>query len=69
LRVKDLIWAFEMKLTTGPRKGDLDRLKKTAAMIGADRLVLVSRSNQTIKGKGVVISGINGVPNLMTQIG
>ena len=69
LRIKGILWAFEMKLTTNPGKGDLDRMKKSAAMIGADRLVLVSRSNRTIKGRDVVITGIQGALNQITQIG
>jgi hypothetical protein len=61
LLIKATLWAFETKLTANPGKGDLDRMKKTAAMIGADRIVLVSRSNRTIEGRDEVITGIKGV--------
>ena len=43
-------------------------MKKTAAMIGADRKVLVSRSNRTIQGQDAIITGIKGVLNLMAEI-
>ena len=37
-------------------------------MIGADRKVLVSRSNRTIQGQAAMITGIKGVFNLMKEI-
>jgi uncharacterized protein len=37
-------WAIEIKLTTAPASADMDRLNKTADMIGADRRFLVSRT-------------------------
>jgi hypothetical protein len=37
-------WAVEIKLTTSPSPGDLARLEKCAAMIGASRAILVSRT-------------------------
>jgi hypothetical protein len=66
--LKRKLWAFEIKLTTSPGKRDLDRLKKTAAMIGADRSVLVSKSNRTIQGQDAVITGIKGVLKLMAAL-
>jgi len=68
LRVKGRLWAFEMKLTTSPGKRDLDRVRKTAAMIGADRIVLVSRSNRTIRGKDAIITGVKGLLDLIREI-
>ncbi len=68
LRIKRRLWAFEMKLTTSPGKRDLDRVKETADMIGVDRKVLVSRSNQTVQGQDAVITGVKGVLDLMAQV-
>jgi predicted AAA+ superfamily ATPase len=68
LRIKDRLWAFEMKLTTSPGRRELARMKKTAAMIGADHTVLVSRSNQTVQGQDAIATGIKGVLNLMAEI-
>jgi predicted AAA+ superfamily ATPase len=68
LRIKGRLWAFEMKLTTSPGKRDLDRMKKTAEMIGADRKVLVSRSNKTIQGQSSIITDVKGALNLMAEI-
>ena len=68
LRVKGRLWAFEMKLTTSPGKRDLDRVRKTAAMIGADRIVLVSRSNRTIRGQDTITTGVRGLLGLIPEI-
>jgi uncharacterized protein len=68
LRIKGKLWAFEMKLTTRPEKRDLDRVKKTADMIGVDRKILVSRSDQTLKGQDAVITGIKGIFDLMAEV-
>ena len=67
LRIKGELWAFEIKLTTSPGKRDLDRMKKTAAMIGADRNVLVSRSNRTVRGQDAVITGVKGALNMLAE--
>jgi hypothetical protein len=66
--LKRKLWAFEIKLTTSPGKRDLDRLKKTAAMIGADRSVLVSKSNRTIQGQDAVITAIKGFLKLIAAL-
>jgi len=43
--MKELI---EIKLTTAPATQDLDKLRKIQSLIGADRLVLLTRSSQVI---------------------
>jgi hypothetical protein len=68
LQIKDELWAFEIKLTTSPGKRDLDRMKKTASMIGADHKVLVSKSNRTIKGQDEIITGVKGALNMMVEV-
>ena len=47
------IWAIEIKLTSYPKKEALDRLKKTADLIGADNKVLISRTQTTIENANV----------------
>lgn len=49
------LWAVEIKLTTSPSPGDLERLNKVADMIGADRRVLVTQTPQP-HGRGRRIS-------------
>ena len=68
LRIQGRLWAFEMKLTTSPAKRDLDKVRKTAAMIGADRIVLVSRSNRTVRGQDAITTGVKGVLDLIPKI-
>jgi predicted AAA+ superfamily ATPase len=68
LRVKGELWAFEIKLTTNPARSDVNRMKKTAAMIKADRKVLVTRSNRTIQSRDAIIAGVKGVLDLMADI-
>ena len=44
-------WAVEIKLTSAPDSADLERLKRTAALVGADYSVLLSRVSQPVRGK------------------
>ncbi len=41
LRWRGLLWAFEIKLTTGPRSEDLVRLGRVAGLVGAERCALI----------------------------
>ena len=68
LRVKGRLWTFEMKLTTNPGQRDLEKLIKAAAMIHADRIVLVSRSNRTIRGQDAIATGVKGLLDLISEI-
>ena len=42
------VWAIEIKLTTAPGPEDFARLKKTAAMVGATKRILVSQTKSPI---------------------
>ena len=61
------IWAFEIKLSSAPGTNDLDRLKKTSALIGADKMVLISRTKKEIKGKNIVSTNLPGILTLLNQ--
>jgi len=61
LKLNGKIWAFEIKLSSTPGRDDLDRLRRTAAMIRADEMVLVSRTRKEISGAGVVSTNISGI--------
>ncbi|MBI2889909.1 MAG: ATP-binding protein [Nitrospirae bacterium] len=39
-------WAFEIKLSSAPGREDFDRLRKAGGLVGADKLVLVSRTER-----------------------
>ncbi|MEW6357000.1 MAG: ATP-binding protein [Planctomycetota bacterium] len=41
------LWAVEVKLTSSPSTGDMDRLDKAADLIGASRRFLVSKTSRT----------------------
>jgi len=58
-------WGFEIKLSGSPGRDELDRLKKAAEMVGADRKVLVSRTRREIEGAGVVSTNLYGVLRLL----
>lgn len=45
----DSRWAIEIKLTSNPSRGEFERLEKTADLIGADRRVLISRTDRAIE--------------------
>lgn len=41
------LWAVEVKLTASPSTADMDRLSKTADMVGASRRILVLKTSRT----------------------
>jgi predicted AAA+ superfamily ATPase len=41
-------WAIEVKLSSAPSPGDMDRLDRTADMIDASRRVLVSQTRRVV---------------------
>ena len=50
LELDNELWAIEVKLTTSPGPRDMNRLDKTADMIGATRRILVSQTKRTVGG-------------------
>ena len=58
-------WAFEIKLSGSPGRDELDRLKKAAEMVGADRKLLISRTRREIEGTDVVSTNLYGVLRLL----
>jgi len=58
-------WAFEIKLSGSPGRDDLERLKKAAAMVGADKKLLISRTQREIEGTDVVSTNLYGVLRLL----
>jgi hypothetical protein len=61
----DRIWAVEVKLTTAPSQGDLQRLENTAAMVGASERFLVSKTSETIGERTVSL----GIEALLERVG
>ncbi len=45
--------AVEIKLTSSPSRGDVEKLRKNAAMIGASRITFISRTTDVVEGGGV----------------
>ena len=48
------IWAFEIKLSGSSGRKEMDKLKRTSEMIGADKMVLISRTRKEILGKHII---------------
>lgn len=46
-------WAFEIKLSSAPAAADLRRLQNHAALVGADRVALISRTAEPVCSKAV----------------
>jgi predicted AAA+ superfamily ATPase len=63
------IWAFEIKLSGAPNLNELINLKKTAKMIGADRMVLISRTKDETKGEGVISTNLHGILKTLSSLG
>ncbi len=53
LKYRGHLWAFEIKLSSAPDAADLRRLQAHAALVGADRSALISRTAEPICGKAV----------------
>lgn len=59
-------WAIEIKLTSNPSSEMVDRLRKTGAMIGAARHVLVCRTARKIEAEGLlVVNPVGWIRRLM----
>jgi len=58
-------WAFEIKLSGSPGRDDLERLQKAALMVGADKKLLISRTQREIEGTDVVSTNLYGVLRLV----
>jgi predicted AAA+ superfamily ATPase len=57
--------AIEIKLTTSPVKEDLDRLVRVGQMIGADRTVLISRTEKPIEAREVASTNLKGLLSML----
>jgi predicted AAA+ superfamily ATPase len=62
------IWAFEIKLSGSSGRKEMDKLKRTAEMIDADKMVLVSRTRKEIRGKHIVFTHLPGILRLMSEL-
>ncbi len=60
LKIGNSLWAFEIKLTTSPGQSDLERLKKTAGYVNADKTVLISRTRNEIIGSNLFSTNVKG---------
>ena len=67
LMLDGIIWAFEIKLSGSPGRGEMDKLKRTSEMIGADKMVLISRIRKEIRGKNIVSTNLAGILRLMSE--
>jgi len=65
LEVENQLWAFEIKLTAAPGRGDLERLQKASSLIDADRKVLISRTKKEIVGSDIVSTNLKGALKLL----
>lgn len=54
LEINAKLWAIEVKLTSQPSQGDIHRLEKTAGLIGADRVVLISQTAELVRDEKTI---------------
>jgi predicted AAA+ superfamily ATPase len=59
-------WAIESKLTTQPTREDVRRLEKAAAMIGADKCILITRSDTTVEGGQTLLTDIRSAVKIVS---
>ncbi len=62
------IWAFEIKLSGSVGRKEMDKLKRTSEMIGADKMVLISRTRKEIRGDHIVSTHLAGILRLMSEL-
>ena len=58
-------WAIEVKLSSVVGDHDLTRLRKTAALLDADRCLIISRSSQRIQGRSVAALNLTASVDLL----
>mgnify|MGYP001816249683 FL=1 len=62
------IWAFEIKLSGSSGRKEMDKLKRTSELIGADKMVLISRTRKEIRGKNIISTHLAGILRLMSEL-
>ena len=55
------LWAIEIKLTTSPSLSDMQRLNKTADLIGARKRILLSRTKQIVENEHTLSCNLAGL--------
>lgn len=68
LIIKGKIWAIEVKLTSHVKKEDMDRLTKTADLIGAHNKVLISRTPGTITDGNIYSTNLSDFLALLKDL-
>jgi predicted AAA+ superfamily ATPase len=61
LIIDGVLWAFEIKLSAHVDRKDLKRLNETGNLIGANRKVLLSRSEEHMEGKDIYATNLKRV--------
>ena len=61
-------WAIEIKLSSSPSVGDMDRLQKVADMIGAERRVLISRTSTPAHEGNRFSTNLEGLIDMLSNI-
>ena len=67
LIINGIKWAFEIKLSGSPGRYEMDRLRKAAEMVGADRKVLISRTRRPIEGADFISTNLVGVLRMFQE--
>jgi hypothetical protein len=60
LKVGGLTYAIEIKLTSSPAHEDLQRLRKTADLIEAEKKVLISRTIRPVESEELISTNLRG---------
>ena len=55
------LWAIEAKLTSNPTRKMVEGLKRAGELLGAERCVLVCRTEETIEGEGLLVTNLPGL--------
>jgi predicted AAA+ superfamily ATPase len=69
LKYRAKLWAIEMKLSSSPDRGDMDRLNKVADLVGANKRILISKSKEHIESKDVMMTDLQGFLESGTLLG
>lgn len=68
LKIDNILWAIEIKLTSSPKNSDFQRLNIAADLIKASKCVIISRTPKTIQAETNISTNLWGFLELLKQL-
>lgn len=68
LKIKNKLWAIEIKLTSSPGNLDFKRLNNVADMVKAEHRVFISKVNKTVESKKGISTNLQGFIDRLARL-